>query len=84
MLCLADIASLPEALVAALGVGFARPMFILLLVLYCAVVVAAVYFLQGAVAKRGKVVEIMAGVWSLLMYLSLGFVPMALRQWAAA
>jgi hypothetical protein len=26
-------------------------------------------------------IETMAGVWSLLMYLSLGFVPMISRQW---
>jgi hypothetical protein len=39
------------------------------------------YFLQRAVPKRGKLIETTAGVWSLLMYLSLGFVPMILRQW---
>jgi len=29
-------------------------------------------------------VEAMAGGWSLLMYLGLGFVPMVLRQWGKA
>jgi 4-hydroxybenzoate polyprenyltransferase len=72
------------AYVAAAGIGFARPILILLLVLFCAAAGVAVFFLQGAVARRGRYVEVMAGVWSLLMYLSLGFVPMVLRQWGVA
>jgi len=47
-------------------------------------VLVAAFFLRGTVAKRGRIVEAMAGVWSLLMYLSLGFVPMILRQWGSA
>ena len=69
------------AYLAALGIGFARPMVFLLLVLFFAAAGAGVYFLQDAVPNRGKLIETMAGVWSLLMYLSLGFVPMVLRQW---
>jgi 4-hydroxybenzoate polyprenyltransferase len=69
------------ACVAAQGIGFARPILILLLGLFFAAVVVGVFVLQGAVAKGGKYVEAMAGVWSLLMYLSLGFVPMVVRQW---
>jgi len=70
------------AYVAALGIGFARPMVFLLLILFFAAAGAGIYFLQLAVPNRGKLIEMMAGVWSLLMYLSLGFVPMVLRQWA--
>jgi 4-hydroxybenzoate polyprenyltransferase len=69
------------ACVAAQGIGFARPILILLLGLFFAAVVVGVFVLPGAVAKGGKYVEAMAGVWSLLMYLSLGFVPMVVRQW---
>jgi 4-hydroxybenzoate polyprenyltransferase len=69
------------AYVAAMGIGFARPVLILLVAVFLVVVGVAVYFLQGAVEKRGKYIEAMAGVWSLLMYLSLGFLPMVLRQW---
>ena len=69
------------AYVAALRIEFARPVFVLLLILFCAAVGAGLYFLRGAVPKRGKLIETMAGVWSLLMYLSLGFVPMISRQW---
>jgi 4-hydroxybenzoate polyprenyltransferase len=72
------------AYVAALEIGFARPILILLSVLFFVALGVSAYSLQGAVAKRGKLVETMAGVWSLLMYLSLGFVPMVLRQWAMA
>jgi 4-hydroxybenzoate polyprenyltransferase len=72
------------AYVAAQGIGFARPVLILLLILFLAALAVGVYFLQGAVPKRGKYVEAMAGVWSLLMYLSLGFIPMVLRQWGKA
>jgi 4-hydroxybenzoate polyprenyltransferase len=72
------------AYVAAQGIGFARPVLILLLILFLAALAVGVYFLQGSVPKRGKYVEAMAGVWSLLMYLSLGFIPMVLRQWGKA
>lgn len=72
------------AYVAATRIGFARPMLILLSVLFLMAAAAAIYFLQGAVPKRGRLVETMAAVWSLLMYLSLGFIPMILRQWTAA
>lgn len=72
------------AYVAAGRIGFARPIFVLLSVLFLAALAVAIYFLQGAVPKGGKFVEAMAGVWSLLMYLSLGFIPMVLRQWGAA
>jgi 4-hydroxybenzoate polyprenyltransferase len=69
------------AYISALRIEFARPVLVLLVILYCAAVGAGFYFLRGAVPKRGKLIETMAGAWSLLMYLSLGFVPMIVRQW---
>jgi 4-hydroxybenzoate polyprenyltransferase len=69
------------AYISALRIEFARPVLVLLVIMYCAAVGAGFYFLRGAVPKRGKLIETMAGVWSLLMYLSLGFVPMIVRQW---
>ena len=69
------------AYISALRIEFARPVLVLLVILYCAAVGAGFYFLRGAVPKRGKLIETMAGVWSLLMYLSLGFVPIIVRQW---
>ena len=72
------------AYVAALEVGFARPILILLMVLFFAATATGMSFLWHPVAKRGGSVETMAGIWSLFMYLSLGFVPMILRQWTSA
>lgn len=72
------------AYVAAEKIGFARLVLVLLIALYFAALAVAIYFLQSAVPKRGKYVEVMAGVWSLLMYLGLGFIPMVLRQWGVA
>ncbi|MGC1620986.1 MAG: UbiA family prenyltransferase [Candidatus Acidiferrum sp.] len=72
------------AYVAARGIGFARPILVLLVSLFVVAMAVGVFFLRGAVAKHGKYVEAMAGAWSLLMYLSLGFVPMLLRQWGVA
>jgi 4-hydroxybenzoate polyprenyltransferase len=68
------------AYVAARGISFARPVLILLLLLFLTAAGVGTYFLRGAVSKRGRYVELMSGVWSLLMYLSLGFIPMVLRQ----
>ena len=67
--------------IAAQRIEFAWPVSVLLMILFCGSAGAGWYFLRGAVPKRGKLIEITAGVWSLLMYLSLGFVPMILRQW---
>jgi 4-hydroxybenzoate polyprenyltransferase len=72
------------AYVAALKIDFARPVLILLVVLFLAAAGAGMRFLWRPVSKRGRLLETMAGVWSLVMYLSLGFVPVILRQWAIA
>lgn len=69
------------AYIAALGIGFALPMLVLLIVLFSIAAAVGTYFLRAEVSGRGKRIELMAGVWSLLMYLSLGFVPMMFRQW---
>lgn len=71
------------AYAAAMGIGFVRPIFVLLTFLLCIAAGLGWYFLRDEVPGRGKWIEVMAGAWSLLMYLSLGFVPMMFRQWAA-
>jgi 4-hydroxybenzoate polyprenyltransferase len=48
------------------------------------IVLAAVLgavFLQQRKTGGGKALETMAGVWSLVLYLSLGIIPLALRAW---
>ncbi len=41
-------------------------------------------FLRNASRGGGKAIEVMAGVWTLLMYLGLGAAPMALTLWQGA
>jgi hypothetical protein len=50
---------------------------------FIAAVGIAMYFLRGETAGLGKAIETMSGVWSLVLYLSLGFVPALLRQWGS-
>ena len=38
-------------------------------------------FLSTQVPGRGKSLEILGGIWSLILYLSLGVIPIALRYW---
>jgi 4-hydroxybenzoate polyprenyltransferase len=71
------------AFLAAQGISFARPIFVLLLMTFLIAAGIARYFLQANTPQRGKLVETMSGIWSLLLYLSLGFVPVVLRQWAS-
>ncbi|MGB0034157.1 MAG: UbiA family prenyltransferase [Candidatus Acidiferrales bacterium] len=67
------------AWLAADRIAFGRPVLWLLGVLLVAAVGLSLFFLRDPKPKRGKLFEAMAGVWSLLMYLSLGAVPLLLR-----
>lgn len=69
------------AFLAARGISFARPIFVLLVILFATAVGIGRYFLQAGTAQRGKYIEAMSGVWSLLLYLNLGFIPLVIRQW---
>ena len=51
---------------------------VLLLVLLLACVFAAANFLRGPRASTSKGIEVMAGIWTLGMYLSLGVLPLVL------
>ena len=70
------------ALAAGAGIHFLRPLALLLSLLLLVSAALGAFFLSGAVPKRGKYVETMSGLWSLLMYLSLGTIPIALRYWS--
>lgn len=72
---LAIAATAACAWVTAAQIGIARPVGWLLAVLSAGCVVAAVTFLRADRAGAGKRLEVMSGVWTLLMYLSLGAVP---------
>jgi 4-hydroxybenzoate polyprenyltransferase len=72
------------ACVAAAKIHFAAPVAV---ILACAVATAAVLsarFLRTELSGAGKRLETMAGVWSLVLYLSLGVLPLALRHWGMA
>jgi 4-hydroxybenzoate polyprenyltransferase len=56
-------------------IGIARPVGWLLAVLSAGCALAAVTFLRSDRAGAGRRLEVMSGVWTLLMYLSLGAVP---------
>ena len=57
------------------------------LMLACLVVVCGVIarrFLRRASRGAGKSIEVMAGVWTVLMYISLGAAPLAITVWREA
>ncbi len=69
------------ACMAAHGIRFETPVF---MILACVVVIAAalaVHFLRSQSSGAGKRLETMAGLWSLVLYLSLGVAPLAWQHW---
>lgn len=69
---------------AAARIGTAAPMLVLLLVLLSICGVAALRFLRHPVAGSGRALEMMSGVWTVLMYLGLGVWPLAWAVWRAS
>ena len=67
------------AWIAASRIGFGRPVLWLLGLLLTAATSLALLFLRDPKTWRGRWFEAMSGIWSLLMYLSLGAVPLLLR-----
>ena len=62
-------------------IGLAVPTILMLGGLMVACVAVTRRFLGNARRGGGKAIEVMAGVWTLLMYLGLGAAPMALTLW---
>ncbi len=69
------------AVVAALQVDFLGPMICVLTLLLIAAAGVAVDFLDDPTRKASKMIETFSGVWTLLLYLSLGAVPLLWRWW---
>lgn len=67
------------AIAAARGIGFGVPAAVLLGVSVIVAGILGARFLRVEVAGHGKRFETMAGIWSLVLYLSLGIIPIALR-----
>jgi hypothetical protein len=66
------------AALAAARIGFLAPVGCLLALLLATAALAAVRFLRRPISQTAKSFELFSGVWTLLMYLSLGAVPWAL------
>jgi 4-hydroxybenzoate polyprenyltransferase len=71
------------AFVAAWQIDFFAPVGGLLALLLLAAVILAVRFLRQPDARRAKWIETASGLWTILMYLSLGAVPLLVRVWLA-
>ena len=69
------------AFLAARAIRFEAPVAVILSVVVAIAAALGVLFLRSQQSGAGKWLEIMAGVWSLLLYLTLGVLPIALRHW---
>lgn len=69
------------ACVAATNIGFLASELIILTITVAVAAALGYHFLRTLSTGEGKRLETMAGVWSLLLYLSLGVLPLALRHW---
>ena len=71
------------ACVAAVNIYFFLTVLTILTATIAVAIVFAVRFLATEATGAGKRLETMAGIWSLVLYLSLGVWPIALRFWSA-
>jgi 4-hydroxybenzoate polyprenyltransferase len=69
------------AIEAARGIAFGLPATFLLGSLVLISAFLGVRFLAAEVPGRGKSLETIGGLWSLILYLTLGVIPIALRFW---
>ena len=72
------------ALMAAAQIDFLVPVACVLGTLLAAATVVALRFLRQPVASRAKLIETLSGIWTLLLYLSLGAVPLLWRVWESS
>lgn len=72
------------ACVAAAKIHFAAPVAAILVCALAAAAVISARFLRTERSGAGKRLETMAGVWSLVLYLSLGVLPLAFQYWGMA
>jgi len=67
------------AAIAAHHIRFFRPVIIVLALLLSGAFVVASRFLQQPVTSRAKAIELLSGIWTLLMYLMVGAIPLLMR-----
>ncbi len=71
------------ALMAAWQIGFLMPVALLLVLLLVFAGLTGFSFMKSRESYLAKRVELISGVWTLLMYLSLGVIPMLWSIWSA-
>ena len=62
-------------------IGTEGPMVLLLALLVALCIAAGVRVVRSETSGAGKAVETMAGLWTVLMYLGLGAVPVLVALW---
>jgi 4-hydroxybenzoate polyprenyltransferase len=68
---------------AAARIGTERPTLALLAVMGVACVIVAHRFIRTAAPGSGRWIELMSGVWTILLYVGLGAAPLAITIWRA-
>lgn len=66
---------------ASLRIGTEAPTLVLLAVLAIACAAAAWRVARSSSSGSGKTIEVMSGIWTVLMYLGLGAAPLAFKWW---
>jgi len=69
------------ATLAAVQIDFVVPVVVALLTMWVTAGVVAWRFLATPTKRRSKFIEMLAGVWTILLYLSIGAVPLLWRWW---
>ena len=67
------------AVLAAIKIDFIVPVISILFVVLSLAAILSLLFIQRPESKRAKLFEVMSGIWTLLMYLSLGAIPMFVK-----
>ncbi len=81
--CFALAATFVCAVIAAARIHFSGVVAIVLGLLLAAAVALAITFARTASGKLAKRIELVSGVWTLALYLTLGVVPLAVRHLAS-
>jgi hypothetical protein len=69
------------AALAAVQIDFVVPVVVALLAMWVTAAVVVWRFLATPTKPRSKLIEVLAGVWTILLYLSIGAVPLLWRWW---
>lgn len=71
--------SMGAALLAAARIGTLLPVAVVLLAVAIAATIVAVRFLRSERPRSGRAIERMAGIWTIILYLALGGLPLLIR-----